>query len=248
MKKVIKSEIYKNLKNWYFKLCFFGGCLFISVVTIFLPELAKIIDYSMKSVSDLEAGLPYVFIGAAIALMALLPMFTDIYKYNTYKNNPQYLLMLPRAKFVTIVLFMLVFAVVFMASLTICILRLSSGNDLPLKDIISCNIRFLAAIPNYVAIIAFIQLLTIIIKNEIASIVIYYFIITQVFTAKLIVNSIVYENLGINSHFTPVGEIFNLGGEELSIVGILIGVVVGVIYTVVFNRIGMKYYKKRVYM
>lgn len=247
MKNVIKSEIYRNFKSWYFKLCFFGGCLFISVVTIFLPELANVIKYSMENVADLEAALPFIFIGAAIALVAISPLFTDVFKYNTYKNNPQYLLKLPRAKFVTIVLFMLAYAVVFMASLTICTLRLSSGNDLPLNDIISCNVRFIATIPNYIAIVAFIQLLSVVLGNEIISVVVYYITISQLFTAKLIVNSMVYETFNINSHLTPLGELFNLGEEDFSVAVILIGVVIGIIYTVVINKFVMKFYKKRVY-
>ena len=246
MSNIIKSEMFRSLRSCYFRLCFFGGALLMGAGMIFLPEIAEFIGFHLKTADDLNIVLPFVLVAVAVALMVIFPMFTDIFKYDTYKNNPPALLCLQKAKYAAVLIFMLFYAAVFTISLSVCIIRLTPEGSSPVGDILSCCGRFLATVPNYMAIIAFIQLLAVSVRNETASIVVYYFIIPQMFTVKLFINAVFSNSGDTVIHLTPVGELYNLGCN-ISPVQTVISVVVGIAYTAVLIAMVQKFYKKRVF-
>lgn len=244
---IIKAEIFKNFKSVYFRISFFGGCILIAAVMLFLPELSKIAEYPVKDASTFMKVLPFLFIGASIALIVMFPMFTDIFKYDTYKNNSQAILLLPAAKFAAGAVMLLVYALVFMISMSAVLMRIGSGEENLINTVLECNIRFLGAIPCYLALIASVQFLTVAVKNEIAAVVVYYFAISQLFTGELIIRNILSDTLGITPHLTPLGELFSLGENKFSFIQIAISSAVGIIYTAVIYKVTSNLYKKRVF-
>ena len=89
MVNVIKSEIFKSLKSTYFRICLIGGSIFIAIAVLFIPQIASIVGFSIETRADLPKIMPFVFTGACVALMIFFPIFTDIFKYNTLKNDPR---------------------------------------------------------------------------------------------------------------------------------------------------------------
>jgi len=152
---------------------------------------------------------------------------------------------MPFAKYIASLVIASVYAVVFVISITITMIRLEADNAEAIKLSLECIVRFLGAIPNYMAIIAVIQLLSVAVKNEIVSAIIYYYGITQLFTIKLIITSVISENFNFVIHLTPIGELFNLGYLEFSIAHILIGALLGIVYTLVLNKLTAKLFCKR---
>ena len=245
MNNVIKSELFKSMKSVYFRICLFIGSAFIALVSVFLPEISKVIEYPITSADKIFEVLPFVFMGASIILLIFLPLFSDVFKYNTLKNQPHTIPQMPFAKYIASLVIASVYAVVFVISITITMIRLEADNAEAIKLSLECIVRFLGAIPNYMAIIAVIQLLSVAVKNEIVSAIIYYYGITQLFTIKLIITSVISENFNFVIHFTPIGELFNLGYLEFSIAHIVIGALLGIVYTLVLNKLTAKLFCKR---
>ncbi len=246
MNNVIKSELFKSMKSGYFRICLIFGSLFIALAAIFLPEISKVIEYPVTTAEKIFEVLPFVFMGVSIALMIFLPLFSDVFRYNTLKNQPGTITQMPMAKYLTALILASVYALVFIVSITVTMIRLEADKAIAVRFALECIVRFLAAIPNYAAIISAIQLLTVAVKNDIVSAIIYYYALTQLFTVKLIITSAVSENFNFVIHLTPVGELFNLGYLEFSAVHILIGALLGAVYTFVLHKLTVKLFCKRV--
>jgi|GEM_PF-1660812 len=246
MVNVIRSEIFKSLRSTYFRICLVGGSLFIAIAVLFIPQIANVAGFSIETRSDLSKIMPFVFTGACVALMIFFPIFTDIFKYNTLKNEPGSISLITTGKYLTALIFCLIFAAVFMASFTVTFFRLAPSPDTDKGLLAESLISFLATIPNYAAMIALIQLITIAAKNEIIAAIIYYYSFAQLFTVKLIMAGAMPEDMVILRHLTPIGEFYNLGDLRFSAVHITLSVVVGIVYAIVLHTMSRKYFMKRV--
>lgn len=245
MADIIKSEIFKCWKSIYFRICLVGGSLVIAVMMYFLPEVAGIVGFHINTCEDLSKIMPFVLTGACVMLMIFFPVFTDIFKYNTLKNNPRSIPYMTTAKFFTVILFCMIYAVVFLAAFTVTYFRLAQPGE-SISLLIKNYISFLAAIPNYAAVIALIQLLTIVSKNEIVAAIIYYYSFAQLFTIKLMVANSMPEDIVLLRHLTPIGEFYNLGDLQCSAVHIALSLAIGFIYTITIHIITRKTFMKRV--
>jgi len=246
MVNVIRSEIFKSLKSTYFRICLIGGSIFIAIAVLFIPQIASIVGFSIETRVDLPKIMPFVFTGACVALMIFFPIFTDIFKYNTLKNDPRSIPLITTGKYLTALIFCLIFAAVFMASFTVTYFRLAPSPDSDKGLLAESFISFLATIPNYAAIIALIQLITVVSKNEIIAAIIYYYSFAQLFTVKLMMAGAMPEDMVILRHLTPIGEFYNLGNLHFSAIHITLSVVVGVVYSIVLHLLTKKYFEKRV--
>lgn len=240
----IKAEIYKYFKNRYFRLCFIVGAVVIAGALLFLPEIAVFFEESIPTRVEILKFMPFLFIGAAIVILILLPLFSDVFRYNTLKNKFYNKYSIISGKFIVSLFMALIFAVVYVAIFLVSLNFLEAGKNYSTSLIIEFIMRFVAAIPNYAALLAYLQFLTILFRNEIIVAVIYYYTISTLFTLKLIIGQMIPENLTFLHHLTPVDELYNMGNLPFDGEACFFSIVVGCIYIVIFHLLAKSVFLK----
>lgn len=180
----IQGELYKVFHRKYIymfililSIIFVGGSMYAlkeNIVPVSIPLTQHFV---------LQNG-NFIALGVLVLLMIILPILTEEYRYNTFKNLVT--LNLSKAQIYLGKLFvqlsiMLILAVIFIAEF-IFVLQYVPSDDLAIgKSLLEFIVKMICTIPCYTATIAILDLMAILLKNAIVTCLAYYYGYVQIY-------------------------------------------------------------------
>lgn len=243
----IKAELYKISKKKYNYIL-----LIISVVSIVLIILClkgKVISGIPVNRENLLNFIPITFIVIPTFMIFFLPMFSEEFRNNTFKNlitlgiQKKDILL---SKFFSTCIIVSIYSFICIGVFLISLLLLEPGSNFSNYLITEFLIKFFVAFPSFLAVLAIIFLLMIIIKNDIIVCVVFYYGIMQLPFFVIIIENLLSINLQNINRFILVSNLSVLVNSSTSINNYLLIFTLGIFYTIVFIIFSIKFFDIKV--
>lgn len=243
----IKAELYKMSKKKY--NYFLVIISVITIVFIVYSLKGKVISNIPINRENLLNFIPIAFIILPTFMILFLPNFSEEFRNNTFKNSitlgieKRTILLY---KFFTTCIIFFIYSVICIGTFLISLLMLEPGNNFSNSLIIEFLTKFVVAFPTFLAVLAIIYLLMVIIKNDIIVCIVFYYGIMQLPFFIVIIEKLFSINLQSINRFILVSNLSLLINTTASINNYILIFILGILYTVLFLIFSIKFFDRKV--
>ena len=213
MKNYIKGELYKAVRNRYlFVITFVLGIGIIASTKIItnIPLLSNSFIATRSGILSIGIMLG---IGINVLLLVFLPIFTEDFRNNTFKNIINLNLskwQIFLAKYIVQIIAALFVAIILFSCLGVALIMLPPGEGYTNEMLIEFLFKLIASIPCFAATIAIMDLLALVIKKELVICLIYYYVYIQIYAIITFMNGNINNTLArVILMPAQVGYMFN---------------------------------------